>query len=105
MAHISESRSVTGGRIEGQGTLFGVPMGDLGWFTSLVMSLALGFAGFFAATFCGIVGILFYNSATHRAVDYAFSYMRIGIPVGIATLLVALGYLGTLWVKRKLRRA
>jgi hypothetical protein len=81
-----------------------MPLGDLGWFASLVMGVATGFAAFFAATFCGIIGILFYNTATHHTVDFTVSYRLIGLPVGIVALVVALGYLGTLWVQRQIRR-
>jgi hypothetical protein len=89
----------------GSGYLFGVPVGDLGWFASLLMSAAIGFAAFFAATFFAIFGILFYNTATHRTVDFAFSYLRVGLPVGIVVLVVALVYLGSLWVRRQIRRS
>jgi hypothetical protein len=91
-------------RTFGNGYLFGVPMGDLGWFTSVLMGAAVGFAGFFAATFCGIMGILIYNSATHHAVDFADSYKFIGLPVGIAVMVLSLTYFGTLWVKRITRK-
>ncbi len=92
------------GRVSGPGTLFGVPVGDLGWFASLLMGTATGFAAFFAATFAGIVSILIYNSATHRNVDYSYSYIRVGLPFGVLVLAIALGYLGTLWVRRMTRR-
>jgi hypothetical protein len=91
-------------RAFGAGYLFGVPLGDLGWFASLLMSFALGFAAFFAATFCAIIGILFYNTATHHAVDFALTYKLFGLPFGVFVLGVALAYLGTLWVRRQLRR-
>jgi hypothetical protein len=87
--------------MSGPGYLFGIPLGDLGWFTSLLMSFALGFAAFFAATF----GVLIYNTATHRAVDFALTYKRVGLPVGLLVLVAALGYLGTLWVRRQLRKS
>jgi uncharacterized BrkB/YihY/UPF0761 family membrane protein len=105
MAHASQSESSTTPRTIGAGYLFGIPLGDLGWFTSLVMSLALGMAAFFAATFCAIVGVLFYNTATHHAVDFALTYRRVGLPVGLLVLVIALVYLGTLWVRRQLRRS
>jgi hypothetical protein len=105
MAHVSQSGSSTTPRTIGAGYLFGVPLGDLGWFTSLLMSAALGMAAFFAATFCAIVGVLFYNTATHHAVDFALTYRRVGLPVGVLVLVVALAYLGTLWVRRQLRRS
>jgi hypothetical protein len=79
-------------------------VGDLGWFASLLMGTATGFGAFFASTFLAIFGILIYNSVTHRAVDFALSYRRVGLPVGLTVMVVALGYLGTLWVRRHLRR-
>jgi hypothetical protein len=105
MTHASQSEGSTTPRTTGAGYLFGVPLGDLGWFTSLLMSGALGMAAFFAATFCAIVAILFYNTATHRAVDFALTYTHVGLPVGLLVLVAALGYLGTLWVRRQLRRS
>jgi uncharacterized BrkB/YihY/UPF0761 family membrane protein len=105
MAQASQNRSSASPRTFGAGYLFGVPLGDLGWFTSLLMSFALGFAAFFAATFCAIVGILFYNTATHHAVDFSLTYSRVGLPVGVLVLLVTLLYLGTLWVRRQLRKS
>ena len=69
------------------------------------MSFALGFAAFFAATFCAIVGILFYNTATHHSVDFSLTYTRVGLPVGVLVLLVTLLYLGSLWVRRQLRKS
>ena len=103
MAHVSQQRQPISPRTFGSGYLFGIPLGDLGWFTSLVMSFALGFAAFFAATFFAIFGVLIYNTATHHTVDFALTYKRIGLPVGVVLLVMALGYLGTLWVRRQLR--
>jgi hypothetical protein len=105
MAQASQNRNTSSPQTSGAGYLFGVPLGDLGFFTSLLMSFALGFAAFFAATFCAIIGILFYNTATHHAVDFALTYTRFGLPIGLLVLLIALGYLGTLWTRRKLHKA
>jgi hypothetical protein len=105
MAQASQNRTTSSPQTSGAGYLFGVPLGDLGFFTSLLMSFALGFAAFFAATFCAIIGILFYNTATHHAVDFALTYTRFGLPVGLLVLVIALVYLGTLWTRRKLRKA
>jgi hypothetical protein len=104
MTQASQGGSSNTPRAIGGGYLFGVPVGELGWFSTLLMSTAAGFAAFFAATFCAIFGILIFNSITHRAVDYAISYRLIGLPVGIVVLVLALGYLGTLWVRRLGRR-
>jgi hypothetical protein len=105
MAHISQRGGSTSPQTSGAGYLFGVPMGDLGWFTSLVMSFAIGFAAFFAATFCAIVTTLIYSAATHRTVDFANTYKWFGLPVGLLVLCAALAYLGTLWIRRQTRKA
>ncbi len=101
----SRGRPLARPRTFGAGYLFGVPVGDLGWFATLLMSLASGFVGFFAATFLGIASILIYNTAGHHTADFAWSYRRIGLPVGVAIAVLALGYLGSLWARRQLRRA
>ena len=75
------------------GSLFGVPLGDLGWFarrSRCWMGSALGFAAFFAATFLGIFGILIYNTAMHGSADFAWSYWRVGLPVGATVMALAL---------------
>ncbi len=91
-------------RTLGNGYLFGVPMRDLGWFASLLMGLGTGMASFFAATFVGIVFILFYNGGAHTKLDYSWSYMRFGLPVGLLVMVLALVYLATMWAKRQGRR-
>lgn len=83
-----------------RGRLFGIPLGDLGLFASLLIGAALAFVAFFAATFLGIVSIMIYNATTHHTVDYALSYERGGLVAGILTLVVAWGFLGTQWVRR-----
>ena len=104
MAQASQNGISPSPRTFGGGYLFGVPLGDLGWFTSLLMSFALGFAAFFGATFCAIVAVLFWNTTAHRAIDFAYTYTRVGLPAGILVLLASLAYLGTLWIRRHLRR-
>ena len=86
------------------GSLFGVPVGDFGWFATILIGAAAGFMAFFASTFCAIVFILIYNSATHRALDFALSYRRVGLPVGLVVMAIAFCTLGSLWLRRILRR-
>ena len=100
MAQGSQDKDITQQGQDGRGRLFGVPLGELGLFSSLLIGAATAFAAFFAATFAGIVGIMIYNSTTHHSVDYALSYERGGLIVGVLTLLLAWGFLGTQWVKR-----
>jgi hypothetical protein len=87
------------------GYVFGVPLGNMGWFASLLMGVASGFMAFFAATLCAIVFILIYNSAAHTPIDFALSYRLIGLPIGLIVMALALGTLGTLWFRRILRRS
>lgn len=86
------------------GYLFGIPLGNLGIFGTLLIVLASGFLTFFATTFCAIFGIMFYNVATHGAVDYALSYRWVGLPAGLLVLAFASVYLGRLWVRRMMSR-
>jgi hypothetical protein len=95
----------TASRTFAGGYLFGVPVGDLGWFATLLVSFAAGFASFFAATFLGIVGLLITDMVTHRTPDFSISYRLIGLPVGLSVLAIALVYMGFLWIRRMLRRA
>jgi hypothetical protein len=103
MAHASDIEPQTGPRTLGGGYLFGIPMGQLGWFASLLIGGATGFMAFFIGTFLGILGIPLYNSATHHAVDMSWTYKAVGLPFGFAVLVLAWGYLGMLWVKRTFR--
>ncbi len=87
------------------GYVFGAPMKDLGIIATLLMSFALGFAAFFAATFLAIVSLMIWNAGHGPAhqIDYALTY-RYALPVGLAVLAFALSYLGMLWVRRQVSR-
>jgi len=85
------------------GYVYGVPLGNMGWFASLLMGVASGFMAFFAATLCAIVFILIYNSFAHSPIDFANSYRLIGLPIGLVVMVLALVTLGTLWFRRILR--
>jgi hypothetical protein len=104
MAHTTYNSPDQGPRTIGAGYLFGVPVKDMGLFATLLMGFASGFLAFFAATFVGIVSILFYNSTGHHTVDYAYSYTRVGLPIGLIVGVIALGYMGMLWIRRQTTR-
>ena len=74
---------MTAPRAFGSGYLFGIPLGDLGLFATLLMSTAVGFAAFFAATFCAIITLLFYKIATGHMPDFTITYKWVGLPVGV----------------------
>jgi hypothetical protein len=87
--------------------LFGVPLGDLGWFSSLLVGISAGFIAFFSSTFVAIVSMLVYITVTGRSagsIDFALSYRDIGFPIGVVVMALALAYLGTLWARRQIRR-
>jgi hypothetical protein len=86
-----------------RGTIFGIPLDGLGWFQSLLMATALGFAAFFASCFVAIFAILFLNAGGHRNINFAISYREIALPVGVAVLALSYLTLGFFWVRRRLR--
>jgi ABC-type Fe3+ transport system permease subunit len=84
-----------------QSRIFGIPVGDFGVFSSLLLSFSLGFASFFLATFLAIFALLFYNEGGHHNVDFADTYKFVGFPVGLVVLAVSLLFFGSLWIRRK----
>jgi hypothetical protein len=95
-------------RARREGELFGIPLGDLGWFQSLLMGLATGMAAFFLATFVSIFALLVWIMFTGKgagSVDFALAYKAVGLPVGAVVMVSALGFLGVQWAKRMARRA
>jgi hypothetical protein len=84
-----------------RGRVFGIPLGDFGIFSSLLLSFALGFMAFFGATFLAIFALLFYNQGGHHNVDFADTYKFVGLPVGLIALALSLALFGFLWIRRK----
>jgi hypothetical protein len=91
-------------RARREGVFLGIPLGDLGWFSSLLMGMATGFAAFFATTFVSIMALLFYRISSGHNPDFAIAYRDIGFPVGVVVLIAALTYLGFLYARRMRRR-
>ena len=86
------------------GNFFGIPLGDLGFFTSVLMAVAVGFVSFFLFTFLAIFGIMIYNGMGHQ-VNYADSYKDISFPAGCVVLAISLIFFGTLWLRRKFSKS
>jgi len=84
-----------------RGSLLGIPLGNLGWFQSLLLGTAAGFTAFFASCFAAIITLLVLNTTEHRNLNYDISYRRIGFPTGVAILIASYIYLGVLWLRRK----
>lgn len=100
MTPLQQSRPAA---VPGKGTLFGIPLGDLGFFSSLLIACTMGFLTFFLVTFLAIMGILIYNSAGHH-LDYADSYKFISFPACCGMLIASLIFFATLWLRRKLSK-
>jgi hypothetical protein len=68
--------------------LLGIPLGDFGFFSSLLLSLASGFLAFFASCFIAII-------------NYADSYRLVAFPIGLAVLAFGLFFFTGTWIRRK----
>ena len=85
----------------GQGKVLGIPLGNFGFFSGLLLSFSAGFFAFFLTCFFAIFGILIYNSAGHHHVDYADSYRYIALPAGLIVLALSLVIIMGMWLRRK----
>ncbi len=92
-------------RARRDGELFGIPLGDLGWFQSLLMGVATGMAAFFLTTFVAIMSLLVYMMATGKHPDFAAAYRMAGFPVGVVVMALALFFLGVQWARRMARKS
>ena len=89
---------------EQRGTFLGIPLSGFGLFTSLLLSLAAGFIAFFGSTCLAIFVLLAWNLAGHHGVNYADSYLYVGVPAGLLALVLALVVFLTMWAKAKLQK-
>lgn len=81
--------------------LLGIPLGDFGFFSALLLALASGFLAFFGTCFFAIIGLLFWNILGHHHVNYADSYRYIALPIGVAVLAFGLVFFIAVWLRRK----
>jgi len=82
----------------------GFPLDGFGLFTSLLLALATAFLTFFATTTLAIFGLLGWNLIGRHSINFAASYRLVGLPAGLAALVVAVGVFGSLWIKARVRR-
>ncbi|HEY1965574.1 MAG TPA: hypothetical protein VGG59_11615 [Acidobacteriaceae bacterium] len=83
-------------------SIWGMPIGGFGFFSSALIALALGFITFFGVTFLSIFGLMIYNGAGHHHVTLDTGYKFIALPAGIFVLIVSLAVLLGIWLQRKL---
>jgi hypothetical protein len=84
-------------------TFLGFPINGFGVFQSLLLSFASAFFTFFASTCLAIFSLLGWNLIGHHSVNYADSYLYVGLPAGLVVLAIALPLFATLWVRAKMR--
>jgi len=92
----------THGREDG-GSFFGRSLGGFGLLTSFLLTLATGFFTFFLTTALAIFSLLLWNTVGGHHVNYAYSYLYVGLPAGGIAFFVAGFVLGALWVRSKAR--
>jgi hypothetical protein len=85
--------------------LLGIPLGDFGFFSSLLLSLAAGFLTFFATCFLAILSLLVWNTASHTAINYADAYRFVGLPAGLLVLVSGFFFFTGTWLRRRLSGA
>lgn len=88
----------------GGGRVLGFPLQGFSLFQSLLLSFAVAFFTFFATTFLAIFTLLAWNLLGSHSVNFADTYLYVGLPAGVLALVLALPYFMTLWVRAKLRQ-
>jgi hypothetical protein len=84
-------------------TVLGFPLEGFGFFQSLLLSVAAAFFTFFASTCIAIFSLLAWNQIGHHTVNYADTYLYVGLPLGVLVLVLAVPYFGVLWIRAKAR--
>lgn len=84
-------------------TFLGFPLAGFSLFQSLLLAFTSAFFTFFATTCIAIFALLGWNIVGHHTVNYADSYLFVGLPAAVVVLLIALPLFGVLWVRAKLR--
>jgi hypothetical protein len=97
--------SQIGRRAGGSGHFLGFPLEGFGFLTSLLLAVSSGVLAFSVATGLAIFALLIWNLGLHHNVNFAFSYLYVGLPTALVVLTIAFGVFGTLWVKAKFRSA
>jgi len=89
--------------MRGERTVLGFPQKGFSFLQSILLSFAAALMAFWGTTCIAIFSLLFWNVLGHHAVNYADTYLYIGLPAGLLVLFMALPYFGFLWLRAKLR--
>lgn len=85
-------------------SVFGFPLQGFGLFSCMLLSFASALTTFCVTTLVAIFALLIWNYGGHHSVDFADTYLYVGLPASLIVLAIALPYFLTLWVRAKLHR-
>lgn len=85
------------------GTVLGFPLEGFNLLQSALLTLASAFFTFFATTALAIFALLGWNGLGHHTVNYADSYLYVGLPAGVIVFAVAAPVFGALWLRAKMK--
>lgn len=88
----------------GGARIFGFPLEGFGFFSGMLLALASAFFTFFATTLLAIFGLLVWNQILGHSVDYADTYLYVGLPAGVVVLVIAVPFFLFLWVRARVRQ-
>lgn len=98
MGEIVQRRQVNGDKI------FGFPADGFSLFQSLLIAVAAAFLTFFATTCIAIFALLAWNLLGGHSVNYADTYLYVGLPAGLIVLVVALPFFLFMWLRAKVQK-
>ena len=82
--------------------LLGIPLGDFGFLSSILLAFATGFLAFFSSCFVAIFALLFWNTLGHHSVNYADSYLFVAFPLGVVVTAAGLVFFTGAWLRRRM---
>ena len=85
--------------------LLGIPLGDFGLFSCVLLSVAAGFFAFSGTCFLAIMGLLCWNTLAHQQINYADAYRYIAFPAGLAVMVFGFVFFTAVWLRRRLAGA
>ena len=86
------------------GRILGFPLEGFSLLQSLLLALASAFFTFFATTCIAIFALLIWNAFAAHKINFADTYLYVGLPAGLLVLLIALPFFGALWFRARLRK-
>ena len=84
-------------------TVLGFPVEDFTLIQSVLLTLASTLIAFFGCTAAAIFALLAWNGLGHHSVNYADSYLYVGLPAAILVFIVTGPLFVILWIRAKMR--